>query len=378
MVEYERARQSALVQVAAKLRERGVKQVACTTTEVTGAMSDSGSQMIRGKVAEGGKVVAVTARGLKGLLGWEPSPGMRLGKEVAEVARANSLGGVIHSDEFERQGIQEGEEARLRKLTGAAEEDAIVLVAGPPGQVDSCVPRIVERLKEAVAGVPAETRAATDSGETRYMRPRPGSQRMYPETDIPNIGITKERLAELAKAVPQNWEAHVSKLANAYSLSEDMALKLYDSELEAEFQALARELKLEPSVVASVLVDVPTRLAREGVPQSALGLGVLAEVLRSVARGSVAKEAVPDILKAVGSSGLGVEDAIKSLGLERADEAQIRAVVASVLSKHAELIRMKGEAAFAPLMGVAMKELRGRADGALVARLLREALRGTG
>jgi len=374
VVEYERARQAALVQVATRLREKGVKQVACAATEVTQVASESGSKVLRGKAAEGGKVVAVCASGLRGLLGWEPSPGMRLGKEVAEVARANSLGGIIHSDEFERQGIGQKEEVLLRKLADAGEEDAVVLVAGPPNQVDACVPRVVERLREAVAGVPAETRAATDAGETRYMRPRPGSQRMYPETDIPNIGVTGEMLAALARSVPENWEARVSKLADAYSLSEDMALKLFDSELDAEFEALARELKLEPSVVASVLVDVPARLAREGVPQAALGLEVLSETLRSVARGSVAKEAVPEVLKAVGSSGRSVDDAIRSLGLEMADEQKIRAVIASVLMDHAELVREKGDAAFAPLMGEVMKELRGRADGAMVAKVLREEL----
>ncbi|HUI22995.1 MAG TPA: Glu-tRNA(Gln) amidotransferase subunit GatE [Nitrososphaerales archaeon] len=374
VVEYERSRQSALLKVAGKLRERGVKKVACTTTDVTRTASESGSDVLRGKVAEGGKVVAISARGLKGLLGWEPSPGMRLGKEVAEVARANSLGGVIHSDEFGRQGIGREEETLLRKLCKAGEGDGIVLLAGPPDQVDACVPRVANRLREAVAGVPAETRAATDTGETRYMRPRPGSQRMYPETDIPNISVTGQMLADLAKAVPQNWEARVARLAEAYSLSRDMGLKLFDSELDGEFESLAGELKLEPSVVASVLVDLPARLAREGVPQAALELQVLAETLRSVARGDIAKEAIPDVLKVVGSSGRTVHDAIRSLGLERANEQKIRTVIATALKEHAELVSEKGDAAFAPLMGEAMKELRGRADGAMVAAILREEL----
>ena len=374
VVEYERARQSALVDVAAMLREKGVKAVSCGTTEVTEAALDSGSKVLREKSAEGGKVVAVTAPGLKGLLGWEPAPGIRLGKEVAEVARANSLGGVIHSDEFERQGIQRQEEAHLRALTGAGEDDAIVLLAGPPEQVDACVPGVVERLEEAVEGVPAETRSATDTGETRYMRPRPGSQRMYPETDIPNIGITKRMLADLEKSVPQNWEARVSKLAATHGLSEDMALKLYDAELDKDFESLAQELRLEPSVIASALVDVPARLTREGVPEAALGLEVLTGALRAVARGKMAKEAIPDVLKAVGAGKRNIDDAIKSLGLERADESRIRAVIESVLVRNAGLVRDKGDAAFAQLMGEAMKELRGRADGAAVARSLKAKL----
>jgi len=374
VVQYERARQSALVNVAARLNEKGVKAVSCGTADVTEAARDSSSRVLREKASAGGKAVAVTARGLKGLLGWEPTPGFRLGREVAEVARANFLGGVIHSDEFEAQGIQPQEEAHLRALTGAGNDDGIVILAGQSEQVDACVPRIVERLKDAVSGVPAETRAATDTGETRYMRPRPGSQRMYPETDIPNIGITKRMLTDLEELIPQNWEARVSKLAGAYGLSEDMAMKLYDSELDAEFEALKAELKLEPSIIASALVDLPPRLAREGVPESALGLEVLTETLRAVASGEVAKEAIPDVLKAVGAGKRDVGDAIRSLGLKRADESKIRAVVESVLTSNAELVREKGDGAFAQLMGEAMKELRGRADGAAVAEVLKAKL----
>ena len=374
VVEYERARQSCLVNVAAKLKEKGVKGVSCGITDVTGVAHDSGSRVLRDRASEGGKVVAVTARGLRGLLGWEPSPGFRLGKEVAEVARANALGGVIHSDEFERQGIMEAEETLLRKLTGAMEDDAIVLLAGPSDQVDTCIPHVVERLKEAITGVPAETRAATDTGETRYMRPRPGSQRMYPETDIPNIGITKKTLADLDKMVPQNWETRVSKLAAAHGLSRDMALKLYDSEMEEEFEEMAEGLNLETSVIASALVDLPARLAREGVPEAALGLEVLAEVLRAVEGGKIAKEAIPDVLKAVGGENRDIDDAIRSLGLVRADDSKISAVIESVLNRNAALVREKGSAAFPQLMGEAMKELRGRADGAAVASALKAKL----
>jgi len=374
VVEYERARQSALVRIAARLEERGVKAVSCDTTDVTEAARGSGSRTLRERASAGGKVVAVTARGLNGLLGWEPTPGFRLGKEVAEVARANSLGGVIHSDEFEVQGIQQQEGTHLRALTRAGGDDAIVILAGQSDLVNACLPRVVERLRQAVAGVPAETRAATDTGETRYMRPRPGSQRMYPETDIPNIGISRRVLADFEKMIPQNWEARVSKLAHVYGLSEDMAMKLYDSGTEGEFRALVAELKLEPSVIASALVDLPARLAREGVPESALSLDVVAEVLRAVAGGTIAKEAIPDVLKAMGEGNRELGDAIRSLGLERADDSAIRAVIDSVLLSNAELVRVRGDGAFAQLMGEAMKELRGRADGAAVARVLKERL----
>jgi glutamyl-tRNA(Gln) amidotransferase subunit E len=374
VVEYERRRQMGLVRVAEKLKERGVKQVNCRARDVTVVMGGTSSKVPRKALVEGGKVVAVAALGLGGLMGWEPYQDVRLGKEVAEVARANSLGGIIHSDEFRRQGVSEAEEGKLRAELDCEERDALVLVAGPPGLVDRCVPLLIARLEEAVSGVPAETRAATETGETRYMRPRPGSQRMYPETDIPNITITARRRADLTDYVPEDWQAKIARLGREYSLSEDLSVKLYDSDISTDFEELSRELHLEPSVVASVLVDLPSRLAREGVPENALGLPVLSEVLRAVDSGQTAKEAVPDVLKAVGSRGLSISEAIRALGVQLAGESQVRKVVDSVVEKHRPVIEEKGDAAFSLLMGEVMRELRGKADGAAVSRILRERL----
>ncbi len=372
VVEYERNRQKGMELLAARIRERGIRKVVCRTENASEFMKTSSSRVLKANSGEGSKVTLIAAGGLGGLIGWEPSPGVRLGKELAEVARANMLGGVIHSDEFERQGVTKPEESALRHAFNLGPNDGIVLVAGRIGLVDACVPRVIQRLESAVRGVPAETRAATDTGETRYMRPRPGSQRMYPETDIPNVQLDGQRLRALAGQVPENWEGRVGRLAKDYSISRDLALKLFDAEADGQFENLAKGLKMEPSVVASTLVDLPARLSREGVPDDALTLERISEVLRAVSTGRAAKEAIPDILKAAGSGGGTVDEAIRSLGLEAADESAIRLVVVALVKERTELIRERGEGAFAPLMGEAMKELRGKADGAAVARMLRE------
>ena len=46
-------------------------------------------------------------------------------------------------------------------------------------------------------GPPAETRAATQNGDTVFLRPRPGASRMYPETDIPTVKVTDKELTEV-------------------------------------------------------------------------------------------------------------------------------------------------------------------------------------
>ena len=104
VVEYEGKRQRLLVQVARRLKSGGIGKVRCWHKDATAVLSGSSSGVLARAVGEGGTVMCISASGLAGLLGWEPEQGVRLGKEVAEVARANSLGGILHSDEFERQG----------------------------------------------------------------------------------------------------------------------------------------------------------------------------------------------------------------------------------------------------------------------------------
>lgn len=371
VIEYEGRRQSMLLRVAKMLREKGTIAIGCRSVDVTRVLASTQSRLIAGMLKDGGKVFCIVAPGLAGLIGLEPEQGVRLGKELAEVARANSLGGVIHSDEFEKQGLSGPEREALSKVTGAGGDDALVLVAGPPRLVERVVPLLEARLEQVPAGVPAETRAATDTGETRYMRPRPGSQRMYPETDIPDIVVDQELAGALAASIPVPWTETVERLIRSYSLSDDLALKLYDSDLTEGFEDLAKSLALEPSFVAATVVDLPVRLGREGVPESALGLPAITEALEAVDSGKISKEAVPDVLKTAGERRSSVSDAIAFLGLGSVSEADIIVALRALVAREAGLLSEKGHDAFSQLMGEAMKELRGKADGRRVAELLR-------
>ncbi|MDA4124204.1 MAG: Glu-tRNA(Gln) amidotransferase subunit GatE [Thaumarchaeota archaeon] len=375
VVAYETKRQLALLEVAKKVKERGASSVTTDACEVTMTLKESGSKVIRRELADSGVVTCIRAMGLAGLIGWEPWPGVRLGKEVAEVARANSLGGVIHSDEFAHQGISEKEEEALRKECGADRDDALVLLAGPRDIVERALPQVQARLAKAAEGVPDETRAATEEGETRYMRPRPGAQRMYPETDIPDVVIAEGRLKKIGSRSTEPWEVLVEKYGRRYSLSRDMTLKLFDSEYWGSFGSLAKELKLEPSLIASTLVDLPVRLSREGIPEESLRSELFVDVLRAIGAGRIAKEAAPDVLRAVGQGSVrNVTDAIGLLGLGTVGIEELGSIIDEALSAEGGLVMEKREEAFAPLMGRVMAQVRGRADGGLVSRMVKEKL----
>jgi glutamyl-tRNA(Gln) amidotransferase subunit E len=377
VVRYEGTRQMGLLRIADAIRARGLTSVSCRACDVTGLLGSTSSPALSRALQGGGVVRCVVAEGLAGLIGHEPFPGIRLGKELAEVARTNSLGGIIHSDEFRKQRVSEAEEAELRRAAGAGEGDALVLVAGPRERVEVVAALVGARLASAPTGVPKETRAATDDGETRYLRPRPGAARMYPETDIPEILVGEERLAAVARALPVPWEERVAALSERHSVSRDMALQLYDSGEAETFESLAAELRLDRSVIASVLVEMPARLAREGVDESRITEGLLRDLLRALEAGEFAKEAAVEVLREVASGrSASVGAAVRSLGLTTMSEDELRSTIDSVVERNRSLVLEKGERSFAVLMGEVMKTARGRVDGQRVSRLLKERISG--
>lgn len=377
VVAYETARQRGLAEIAERLRKGGVSRVSVGRCDATAVLSETGSQVVQRLLSEGGNATCLVANGFGGVLGWEPYPGVRLGKELAEVARANGLGGIIHSDEFRKQGISDDEEAVLRKHCGAEPGSAIIIVAGPAPKVEQAAGAIVRRLEQAMRGVPAETRAATEDGETRYMRPRPGAQRMYPETDIPLIPVTRARLSAVSRMMPEPWPKAVSRLEESYHLSAEMALRVYDSEAEELFEKLAGRRGIDPSMVASLVVDLPSRLAREEqVPESNVGEDLITRVVDAIAAGRVAKEAAYDVVRLVATGkAKSVEEAIDSMGLSPLGMDELAAIIEEVLATRASLVKEKGEGAFSPLMGELMAKVRGRVDGRLVSDMLRARLK---
>ncbi len=379
VVGYEATRQMGLVAIAKEIRKRGLRRVRCTTKDVTEFFNSTSSKALSRSVKAGERIICVAAEGLWGMLGFEPYPGIRLGKELAEIARANSLGGIIHSDEFGKQGVSKAEENWVRKKMTAGKDSALILVAGEDARAWAIAEILVARLGQAIEGVPGETRAATDEGETRYMRPKPGPGRMYPETDIPEIVITSRRKERILESVPVPWQEKVKEYEKRYALSAELALKVYDSDHAPLFEDLAGKMRLAPSVIASLLVEMPVRLSREGIGEDKIQEDVLVELLRAIDDGRLAKEAAPDVLRMVGNGQVkNVEEARERLGLKRLTRTELSQIVDGVLRKNHSMVLAKGEDAFSPLMGEVMKKVRGRVDGQLVSDLLRESLRKKG
>ncbi|MEM3159277.1 MAG: Glu-tRNA(Gln) amidotransferase subunit GatE [Nitrososphaera sp.] len=378
VIEHETARQHGLVVISEKLREKGVDEnsVGDRIDDATDVVGRSQSKVVK-KIMSGPRPVfrAIRVRGFAGMLGFEPYPGIRLGKELGELVRFYDLGGVFHSDELPNYGISQEEVDAVKKKLELKEKDAFVIVGGPEDRVAYATDAIVRRLKAALAGVPAETRAATLDGRTVFSRPRPGAARMYPETDIPTIPVTSEKLESLAASVPRPWDEVVDGIASKYGLNKKLASQIFDSDYLQVFEGIAGSTKVQPTFVASKLTEDVTSLQRQGGDPSLLFDDMIMDVFQRLDAGAIAKESVALIFeKLMKKEAATVDEAIRALGVSSISDDELSAALDKVIADNMAVVREKGMGAMSMLMGRSMAVLRGKADGQKINAMLKDKL----
>lgn len=379
VVENEVKRQLHLLFIREELLRRGVSKddiLKAKPVDVTHVFSKTSSKIIRKQLEAGGVVYAIALKGFAGLLGLQPSPGIRLGAEIAGRVRAwSEVEGVFHTDELPGYGISIEEVRSVRDLTGAGESDAVVIVAAERERALDAMDVIKERAAEALDGVPEETRGARPDGTTVYMRPRPGSARMYPETDIPPIIVPRERIERLKKNLPPTLDTVAQQLMEKYGLSKQLANDLVDSEMVEDFEDIVSKTGAPYTVVASTLTELLRSLRRDGVNVERITKAHIMRFFELVSSGKVAKEAARDVLAAVAQKGQEVDSVVEELGLWSPPPSEVEERIRALVKEHEEEISADEKRAVAKLMGLLMKEYRGRVDGALLNSMLLKAVR---
>jgi len=377
VVENEVLRQVRLLQLRDELKARGLSREAFQNLkplEVSRLFKETKSAIIRRALSKGGVVLALKLPGMAGFLKWELCPGLRFGGELADRAKFyGRVGGIFHTDELPAYGISQGEVEALKAELGLKAEDAAVLVADLKENAEDALKAVLERVLEAFEGVPEETRAAMPDGTTRYMRPRPGAARMYPETDIPSMPLPPEKIAELKGRLPPLPDQLISQIMETYKVNRKLAEQLADSEYLPLFRQ-AVEAGVPASFAATALTETLKSLERKGVPVEKLEDSRLLEIFQLIGKGVTAKENFPVLVEELARSGGSAMEAVEKLGLKMLSEAEVEAFIRRLVEERREELKSMGGKAFGLLMKLAMSELRGKADPALVSALVKRSL----
>jgi len=206
VVEYEAKRQQGLLLISEKLKNLNVEVISKENDVfvVTEIFRNSKSKIIKKAIESNSEIRVIRIKNFSGMFAYSPYEGIRLGKELGQQVRFFGIGGVFHSDELPNYGIERTEMEQITKLLDLDQKDGYVIIAGEKSKINFAIDSIINRIEEAKIGVPAETRQATPTGETVFLRPRPGASRMYPETDIPPIILSEEEIKNAKTKVPNH------------------------------------------------------------------------------------------------------------------------------------------------------------------------------
>ncbi|MEN2975167.1 MAG: Glu-tRNA(Gln) amidotransferase subunit GatE [Candidatus Caldarchaeales archaeon] len=369
VVELEVARQLHLLKIKEELSKRGVREEEVRSqpiVDITDIFTSTNSKIVKKKLDEGGRVLALRLPKFGGLIGLEAAPKVRLGAEFAGRVKAwTEVEGIFHTDELPGYGITDQEVIKIKEKTNASEIDAVIIVVDEEDRAIEALECVRERAVEALYGVPSETRATRPDGTTVYMRPRPGAARMYPETDIPPYPVKPDYLEQLKRNLPPTLDEVADKLAVEYGLSRQIIEELIDMERVELFEKIIMETNVQPTVVASILTEHVKSLKREGVRVEELRDEHFLEFFKLVSRGMIAKEAAGDILRWISENpGKGVFEAVEALRLRTVSLSEVEKKVEELIELNKEVVHKNPGKAVSIIMGELMREYRGKIDGA--------------
>jgi len=373
VVEFEAKRQYGLVKIAKKLKNSDFKGISKNKDifDVTEDWKSCKSKIVQ-KALKGNSIIkAIKIENFSGMFGYSPYEEIRLGKEIGQLVKFYGIGGVFHSDELPNYGIEEEDISIVKNILKTKQNDAFLIIAAPSSKIDFAIDSIINRLDEAKKGVPAETRLATQTGETVFLRPRPGASRMYPETDIPPISVTSKELENAKKNIPKSWDESLLEIQKKYKLNPQLSEQIFDSRYIELFEKIVEKTKVNSTFVASILCSSITNLERNGLNSKLLKNEDIVKSFQLLEQGKIAKESIDIIFENIMSGKSNTTDeALKNASIEAVGEAELEKIIENIVEKNQEIVKNQKERAVGPLMGIAMKELRGKASGEMVNSLL--------
>jgi glutamyl-tRNA(Gln) amidotransferase subunit E len=360
-VENEVQRQLSLIKIRNKLKNTRFKAPKPTLHDASHIFGRAQSRITRGK-----PTFSMRIPGFAGYLRTPLTPTRTLGNEIASHVRARiGARGFIHSDEaLDKYGLTDHFK-QLEKHHRAGPRDTLIIVSGDRKLARKTFQAISDCISQLLRGIPEETRRALDNGDTEFMRPLPGAARLYPETDIPPIPITPRKLREIRNNLPELLDQKTVRFMARYKLNEELASQVVHSGFSDQFE-YGMKSGLEPTFVASLLTSGLTQLRRrENVPVENLTDSEFRKLFDYLKARKLPREQVLELLRK-----LATRPDLDLAGLARKSlpEADLTKIIRHAISKNRSALRKPRPEKI--LMGEVMKEVRGKAPGQLVMKLL--------
>jgi len=332
-----------------------------------GSLVKPTASWIKDSVKKGSTILGFKLNNFKGILGKELIPGYRVGTELSKFAKSRGFGGIIHFDEdlTQKYGFSKNDIEKMKSELGVRDNDSFILVIGEEKKVRVLINEVLfPRILKLKDGVLPEVRNALPNATTEFLRPMSGQARMYPETDLPLLKISRDLINGVKKSLPKR-RSEVEEDLKKSGLSLEMIKILFKQNKIEEYKELL-EILNRPQLVAKILLVFPKDIAsREKMSvqeiDKKLTKDVLVHILENIKKNKISESDVKHILQGI-VRGKFVEEVI---AIEKEDASIIE-------EKVLKIIKSKPGLNPNAYMGLVMKEFKGKITGKEAMEIIRK------
>ncbi|HKL24381.1 MAG TPA: Glu-tRNA(Gln) amidotransferase subunit GatE [Candidatus Nanoarchaeia archaeon] len=200
---------------------------------------------------------------------------------------------------------------------------------------------------------------------TEYLRPMPGAARMYPETDLPLLKMSREFINKAKKTLPK-LKSEIQDELKKQGLNKEMIKLLLKQNKVEEYKTLL-QIYNNPNLIAKMILVFPQEIAsktnqpidkiKEKISDS------FDNILEEIQKGNIQERDIKTVLENL-VSGKKYKDAIK---IEKLDTDEIE-------EKISKIIKEKPGLNPNAYMGLVMKDssLRGKVDGKTAMEIIKK------
>ena len=223
--------------------------------------------------------------------------------------------------------------------------------------IERAIEKEVERQSELVGKGKsvAEVRNVLYDGTSEFLRPLPGKARMYPETDVPLLKISKQFIDEVKKTLPKLKDETEGELKKQ-GLSDELVSSLLKGDKLDNYKELINLYK-NPQLIAKMLVLWPKEIAgkkNKSIEEiyELLNIDILNEILSSLKSKKINELDIKDIMLKL-SEGKSLDEILK---IEKVNLNDIEEEIIKIIKNKPGL----SDKAY---MGLIMEKFRGKING---------------
>ena len=250
------------------------------------------------------------------------------------------------------------------KMDGKESERVEIKGFQDPKIMIETVMKEVERQRKCLKenSCKKEVRKANVDGSTSFLRPMPGSARMYPETDLPLLHVSRD-LINNAKATLPRLKHEIKQELSSGGLSEEFVKLILEENKIMEYQELL-SIYENPNLIAKMLVLWKREISShekisEKEIEKKLTLDVLESILVLVRDGKMDESRAKNVMNEIVHG----KDITSALKVEKVDNLEDEII---------KLVKGKPGLTSNAYMGLAMAKFKGKVSGKEVMEILKK------